>query len=382
LIIANFMDSSLIDMERKGLLNTVPELYNPDTTFSKVIHFTPYIEDEQLCDFFIPWNIELVSHRALTKNPFRLFLAALKVYVKMRQNKVDLVRGRLPYLGSLLGCLNALVLRIPSVVSLGGDNRMVQVAEGRYHYNSRFVSFAIEKLVLLLCTKIVVPNQFTAQYVGRIIGSDRIRDKVIIIPWRTEKIAESENNEPSIHEKFDIPVQSQLVPIIGFINRYKYSHVLFEALDNWLPSTDRPVVFVFCGDGPLRQDGEKLFSKRDDVLFIGWQDRPIVHALIRRASTVLIPMSGFVLLEAASMGKPVVTSRVEWHSELVEDMVSGRLVDPEDPIQWRGAIEQLLRAPETASEFGRALKRTFDADYSSDRSKALEIQLYRELIRD
>ena len=382
MIIANFMDSSLQDMKRKGLLDTVPEIYNPGRTFSKVIHFTPYIEDEQLYDFFIPWNIELVCHRALTKNPFRLFLAALKVYVKMRQNKVDLVRGRLPYLGSLLGCLNALVLRIPSVVSLGGDNRIVQVAEGRYHYNSRLVSFAIEKLVLLLCTKIVVPNQFTAQYVGKIIGSDGIKDKVIIIPWRTEKIAETENNEPSIHEKFDIPVQSQIVPIIGLINRYKYSHVLFKALDNWLPSTDQPVVFVFCGDGPLRQDGEKLFSERDDILFIGWQDRPIVHALIRRASIILVPMSGFVLLEAASVGKPVITSRVEWHSELVEDMVSGRLVDPENPMQWRAAIEQLLKAPETASMFGRALKRTFDTYYSPERSKALEIQMYRELIRD
>ena len=80
-------------------------------------------------------------------------------------------------------------------------------------------------------------------------------------------------------------------------------------------------------------------------------------------------MSGFVLLEAASMGKPVVTSRVEWHSELVEDMVNGRLVDPEDQMQWRGAIEQLLSAPEKASEFGGALKRSFDADYSPDRSK-------------
>jgi glycosyltransferase involved in cell wall biosynthesis len=369
-------------MKRKGLLATVPEIYNPDRTFRRVIHFTPYIEDEQLSDFFMPWNIEVVSHRAVTKNPFQLALEAIKVFAKIRQEKVDLVRGRLPYLGSLLGCLSARVLRIPSVVSLGGDNRIVQVAEGKYHYNSRFVSFTTEKLVLLLTTKIMVPNRFTSGYVAQIIGPERAKNKTVIIPWRCEAIEQTDPNEPNVNDRFHLSEKALIVTIIGFINRYKYSHVLFEALDSWLPSSVQPVVFVFCGDGPLRQDGEKRFSKRDDVLFIGWQDRAVVHALIRRASIVLIPMSGFVLLEAASMGKPVVTSRVEWHSELVEDMVSGRLVDPEDPMQWRSAIEQLLRAPETASKFGRALKRTFDADYSPDRSKLLEIELYRELIRN
>lgn len=382
MIVANFMDSSLQDMKRKGLLDTVPELYNPDRNFQKVIHFTPHVEDEQLADFFVPYNIEVLSYGAATIDPIRLVLVFIKVLATIRQKKVDLVRGRLPYLGSLLGCLSARLLRIPSVVSLGGDNRIVQFAEGRYHYNSRFVSFTIEKLALLLTTKIIVPNRFTSEYVARIIGPKRAKNKTIIIPWRCEAIAQKDSNEPNVHDHFHLSDKALIVPIIGFINRYKFSHVLFKALDSWLPSTDQPVVFVFCGEGPLRQDGEKLFSKRDDVLFIGWQDRPMVYALIRRASIVLIPMSGFVLLEAASMGKPVVTSRVEWHSELVEDMVSGRLIDPEDPMQWRGAIKQLLRAPEKASEFGRALKRTFDADYSPDRSKQLEIELYRELIRN
>jgi len=376
------MDSSLQDLKRKGLLNTVPELYNPDRTFRKVIHFTPHVEDEKLAEFFVQYDIEVLGYGAATRDPIRLVLAFIKVLATIRQKKVVLVRGRLPYLGSLLGCLSARFLRIPSVVSLGGDNRIVQLAERRYHYNYRFVSFTIEKLVLLLTTKIIVPNRFTSEYVVRIIGPERAKNKIAIIPWQCETIAQTNSNEPNVYNLFHIPNKALIVPIIGFINRYKYSHVLFKALDSWLPSTDRPVVFVFCGDGPLRQEGEKLFSKRDDVLFIGWQDRPIVHALIRRASAVLIPMSGFVLLESASMGKPVVTSHVEWHSELVEDMVSGRLVDPEDQMQWRGAIEQLLKAPETASKFGRALKRTFDTDYSSDRSKALEIQLYRELIRN
>lgn len=379
-VLANFMDSSLLGLERKGNLSSVPDLYNPQKIFSEVIHYTPHAEDLRLQNYFAAWNIRIVAHGLYWPRPFALASAVTAIAKEMRRARVRIVRGRLPYLGSLLGCLAARLVGVPSVVSLGGDNRLGQIASNTFHYNSRMISFGMENLVLRLCDQIIAPNQFTKAYVRKIIGSARMESKCTVVPWRCERILEKDPRGPNVRNIFGFSHDSHIIPIIGFINRYKYSHVLFECFQRRPPVMDPPVVFVFCGDGPLRAEGEARFSGRSDIRFIGWQQRPVVHALVREAAGVLVPMSGFVLLEAASVGKPVITSLTEWHGELVEDNVSGLLVDPGDAAAWDSAIRRLTGDRDSAIRWGRELRRRFESDYSPEVTTEREISLYRRLV--
>jgi glycosyltransferase involved in cell wall biosynthesis len=113
---------------------------------------------------------------------------------------------------------------------------------------------------------------------------------------------------------------------------------------------------------------------------MGWQPRAVIHGILRRAGLVLVPMSGFVLLEAASIGKPVITSRVEWHSELVEDTKTGLLVDPTSPQEWRDAIDRMLGDPDLAERMAAALRAEFLRGCTPDRAKRLELDLYNSLV--
>ncbi len=376
--VANFMDSRLVDLQRKGVLASAPDVYNPGRAYAKVVHFSPYVSDAVLADDLRKSGIELVCYDPRPRHPFRALRDLVRIVRILRRERINIIRGRLPYVGSLIGCIAGRILGIPCVVSLGGDNRVAQELSGRFYFQSRTLSFGMEALVLRLCSRIIVPNRFTASYVAGIIGQHALR-KCVVIPWMIEEVPQTGADDAGFRARLGLADDAALVPIIGFLNRYKFTDRLFDAIAALeLPAGPRPV-FVFCGDGPLRADGERRFAGRTDVRFLGWQDRAVVAALLREAAFVLVPMSGFVLLEAASAGKPVVTSRVEWHSELVTDGETGLLVDPAEPAQWAGAIATMLAEPTRREAMGRSLRVRYLEEYRPERARALEIALYQEL---
>jgi glycosyltransferase involved in cell wall biosynthesis len=82
-----------------------------------------------------------------------------------------------------------------------------------------------------------------------------------------------------------------------------------------------------------------------------------------------------VLLEAMSMGLPVVASRVSGIPELVEDRASGLLVAPDDPQALAHAIVDVLEQPERASGMGRAARARVKATFDNDTNLALLLTL-------
>ncbi len=379
--IANFMDSSLLDLEKKGVLANVPDIYNPDRAYASVFHFTPHEHDLELSEFFAPHGIKLVHHPSVWLGPIRFFRSLGQAIRLFRTEKIDLVRGRLPYLGSLVGGIAARLCGLPFVVSLGGDNRIVQERNRSYNYDSRRISYGMEWLVLKLAHRVIVPNRFTQAYVENIIGR-RGAAKCAHIPWLSKPVPEIIDDDDATLAELSIPPGSAIVPIVGFLNPYKFTDVLFDAVDglNLKTADGREVCFCFCGDGPLREEGETRFAGQSNINFLGWQASAVVHTLLRQAEMVLIPMSGFVLLEAASIGKPVVTSNVEWHTEMVESERSGIAVDPHDPQAWRDAIGRMLSDATQAIAMGGRLKELYWREYAPQRCKDAEVDLYLSLV--
>lgn len=381
-VILNIMDSSLVDLDTKGVLSSVPRLYNPDGAWSRVLHFTPHAVDLKLAPQLARHKIELYAHPVSGLSPLKALRTSLRMWRTIKSEKVNLVRGRLPYLGSLMGVIAARLRGIPFVVSLGGDNRIVQEKNQSYNYNSKKISYLMEWLVLRLASSIIVPNRYTQKYVGTIIGEKRAEKKCARIPWLSDPI-EKLASQTKCKDKFNIQPDTRLVLIVGFLNQYKFTDILFQMLTLMKETGEldkENLQFVFCGDGPLREEGEALFSDSLSVKFLGWTPRDDVHWLMRKAEIVLIPMSGFVLLEAASLGKPVITSNVEWHGEMVKNNQTGLIVAPHDSSAWKRALGQMLDDPKKAEAMGESLEAIFWADYSPQHSIDAEIELYQRLI--
>lgn len=97
---------------------------------------------------------------------------------------------------------------------------------------------------------------------------------------------------------------------------------------------------------------------RERVQFVPPQPHHLLSSWYRAADVVLVPSRsesfGLVALEAAACGTPVVAAAVGGLTTIVEDGVTGHLVDGDAPQVWARAIDSLLDGPVLASAMATA----------------------------
>jgi D-inositol-3-phosphate glycosyltransferase len=94
------------------------------------------------------------------------------------------------------------------------------------------------------------------------------------------------------------------------------------------------------------------------VRFVPAQPHEMLSTYFRAADVCVVPSRsesfGLVALEASACGVPVVASAVGGLTTLVEDGVSGFLLDPHDIDEWAATLRRLLDEPALAADLGRA----------------------------
>ena len=120
--------------------------------------------------------------------------------------------------------------------------------------------------------------------------------------------------------------------------------------------------FVFVGDGPGRQEYEKLADSlgvAQNTMFTGLIDDPVAEGVFA-ATDVLCQASrwqeafGLVIAEAMACGKPVVATRVGGIPELVDDGETGYLVECGNADALAQRILELANNNDLCRRFGEA----------------------------
>ena len=119
---------------------------------------------------------------------------------------------------------------------------------------------------------------------------------------------------------------------------------------------------IIASDGPARPALERQAAElglADVVDFIGWVESNRMPALLNAATMVVMPSRviegfGFVAMEAAMMGRPVVATRSGGLSEVVTDGRTGLLVERENSQALADAIVYLLDHQDVATKMGQA----------------------------
>jgi glycosyltransferase involved in cell wall biosynthesis len=89
-----------------------------------------------------------------------------------------------------------------------------------------------------------------------------------------------------------------------------------------------------------------------------------------------------VLLESMAAGVPVVATRVGGAAEVVEDGVTGLLVEPKEPGALAQGIHRLLRDGELARSYGCAGQRRMTERFGFDVAIQKTERLYQSLLKD
>jgi glycosyltransferase involved in cell wall biosynthesis len=132
-------------------------------------------------------------------------------------------------------------------------------------------------------------------------------------------------------------------------------------------------VFVLVGDGPelerLQAQARELGIAKN-FRFPGL--RSDVNRFMALASVVVMPSvfqeaAGLVVAEAMAATRPVIGTRVGGIPELIDDGLTGILIDPQAPEQLAAALLRLLMAPSLAAAMGAAGRERAEKYFSADR---------------
>lgn len=152
---------------------------------------------------------------------------------------------------------------------------------------------------------------------------------------------------------------------IGYFGRLvsdKGVHFLVDAAKG-LPED---IVTHIYGEGPMRDELEGRAAE-SQIRFHGFV--PEIADAMSAVDVVVVPSVWaeafpFSVLEAMSLGKPVIATRRGGLPEMVRHGATGLLVEPEDALALRGAIEHLSVNRLEAAAFGSAAKAEHATHYT------------------
>jgi glycogen(starch) synthase len=167
----------------------------------------------------------------------------------------------------------------------------------------------------------------------------------------------------------DDPLPPSTRPRVLYVGRL-HAQKGVQTLLRAVPLLRSDVDVVVIGDGPHRAELERLAGELgvgDRVRFLGFLHHDRVPDALRAADLLVMPSRyeelGSTLLEAMAAGLPVVASNTGGIPSVVEDGVTGRLVEPDDVASFARAIDEVV---------GDADARALMSAYALERAGAFE----------
>lgn len=187
----------------------------------------------------------------------------------------------------------------------------------------------------------------------------------------------------SAQRRWGLYVDEKVIGIIARLSDVKGQDILLRAMPRVV--RDFPnVKLALIGEGKMETELKQLSDTlrlQKNVLFF-----PIVNQTVEwlAALDIFVMPSrkeglGLSVMEAQAMGLPVVASRTGGLESLVEDGVTGFLVDPENPEALAEALLRLLKNPALSRSIGSAARRKAEQEYGAEKMVEKIIKVYEKV---
>jgi len=213
--------------------------------------------------------------------------------------------------------------------------------------------------------------------------SARMSNELATLGWPTERIAHIANGVAETVRPHESQRAEHGMEVVC-VARLSFEKGIDILLDAW------PTVVVrwpnahltIVGGGRLEADLREMATRRgvaDSITFTGQVADPSVF--LARADLFVLPSryEGLpnALLEAMAHGMPAVATRVSGSEDLIDDDVSGVLVEPEDAAALARAIDSLLADPGQRARLADRAAERVRAEYDIQRVVESYLTLYR-----
>lgn len=263
-------------------------------------------------------------------------LVWLKLWKLIRQNKITVLQPHL--MGSKIAAMVMKLLK-PSLIIIPYEHG--ELLGGKLSYR------VVMRLLAMCSTGFIACANTAAQKLAQYIYVNTpVKVVLNAIPSDVIELRKQKHTSKIVNVLF-----------IGRLSTIKGINHLLTALA--LIKTEVPFKLTLVGDGPQKQDLQKLASKLNIdhlVEFVGFIPRPGLAKYLEPADIFVLPSLyealPMVILEAIAVGIPVIASDLPGIRELLNENNS-ILVEPGSPHLLATALTKLLEDPEYAQKLAR-----------------------------
>lgn len=297
------------------------------------------------------------KQQALSWIPNAVAIASL-----VRQHGISLIHANSPRASYHAG-LGARLARVPCIVH-------VHDADPDFLPYSSY----IKKLILLpISDEFVTVSEFTKHSLQKFLPP---RSRITTI-YNGIEVKEIQSYQ-SFKEELGLPSDSFLIGSISAMTPWKGQDIIIQAFHQIHKKLDNLYLVIVGGvqgsesqrlhfQNLLRLTKELGLESR--VYFTGWR-RDIVRILLDIDIFVHVPVRPdplpSVVLEACAAGRPIIASNIGGIPEIIENNVSGILVEPANISQLADKIEWAVSNRLTLAEMGRRAKRLAQEKFTVD----------------
>jgi glycosyltransferase involved in cell wall biosynthesis len=208
----------------------------------------------------------------------------------------------------------------------------------------------------------------------------------ILSQWSQHKIVYNGIDTTRVDNTGSSPLSLPEGPILTTVGRLveqKNHTTLLRAFETILKKHPETTL-VIVGDGPLADDLKSVTKDLDienSVQFLGHVSREDVYSVLERSTIGVFPSwcEGFCVAAVESMaaGLPVVVSDIEVLREVVGN--PGIFADPDDPVAFAEAIDDLIQHPKKREKLGREAKNRARSKFPLKRTAQIYSNLYKKI---
>lgn len=198
--------------------------------------------------------------------------------------------------------------------------------------------------------------------------------------------AQTVATRPELLEEFALPEDAFVIGVIAQLIERKGHRFLIEAMPGLL--VQHPNLHVLCfGQGAMQATLEaqaKSLGVAQRVRFVGFHTE-LLHWLGRLDTVVhpaLMEGLGVALLQASSLGIPIVAARAGGIPEAVRDGLNGLLVEPGDVAALASAVSQLVSEPALRQRLGAAGRELIAREFSVDTMVEENLAIYHAVLAE
>ena len=210
---------------------------------------------------------------------------------------------------------------------------------------------------------------------------DAARVRIIPNGFHGDRFRPTPDGAP-FRRRFGFADDEKLVLFAGRLASNKGLQHLARAWERVQPQHPRARLVLAGEDQGWRARLEA--STKAPLAFTGHLDDATYRSALAAAHVLVLPSEweafGIVLAEAAACGTPAIATRVGGAPDVVQDGVTGRLVEYGDAEGLARATDELLRDDALRARLGAAGQARAFAEYSWDAVVDRTIALYRELL--